>query len=443
MSLSRSQAKRIVNQALDQASLGDVRVSVQATQRGNARFAASMPTTSGDVETLEVSVTAMTRDGRTAQVTGNQTSKSGLAALVKHAEEMAAISPIDPEHMPPRGKTSYLSVSALDRRVASMRASQRVPMIEAAIAAGKGRDLEMSGFLSHRDRTIAAGDRAGLFAYHRDTKVSLGCTARTDDGTGSSKAGRVSHRLAGVEGGPIAADAAQWSLRSRNPTAIDPGDYTVVLAPQAVADLLGFLVSQLSHRRASEGRSYFSAPGGGTRIGESLFKPEITLRSNPADPDDPASPMTPAGAPHGKVDWIVGGKLTALTASRYWAHKAGVPARPSPSSLHLAGGTGTLDTLVEGVDRGILVTRFWYNRMLEPRSILATGLTRDGTFLIQNGKIDRPLKNLRYNDSPLTLLTKVAAMGKPVRAGLSEGRTEVVPPMVVEGFHFESTSEAV
>ena len=135
--------------------------------------------------------------------------------------------------------------------------------------------------------------------------------------------------------------------------------------------------------------------------------------------------------------------LRALSSGRYWSSKTGVAVRPMPSSLHLAGGTGSLDDLIANVDKGVLVSRFWYNRMLQPRSILATGLTRDGTFWIEGGKIVRPVKNMRYNDSPLTLLTKASAMGTAVRAGGSVDRTDVVPPMVVEGFHFDSTSDAV
>ncbi len=443
MSLSRSQAKRIVNQALGAASLGDVRVSVSASRDGNARYGASMPTTTGDVERLQVSVTAVTKDKRKATASGNDTTKEGLEALVKRAEELAALSPVDPELMPPRGSTSYLSVKAFDRKVSTMKAAQRAPIIESAINAGKGQGLEMSGFLEHHDRAVAAADRAGLFGYTRDTQISLGTTARTPDGTGSSKAGRVGFDAKTIDGAAIASEAALWALRSKEPTPLDPGDYTVVLAPQAVSDLMGFFVSQLSHRQASEGRSFFAAGGGKTKIGQSLFRSSISLTSDPTDAANPARIMTRGGSPQPKVSWVESGVLRSLTASRYWADKAGVSVRPRPSSLHMAGGTASLDDLIAGVDRGVLVTRFWYNRMLERRSILATGVTRDGTFLIEKGKLSKPVQNLRYNDSPLTLLTKVAAMGVPTRAGLTLGRTDVMPPMVVEGFHFESVVPAV
>lgn len=443
MSLRENQAKTIITQALDQASLGDVRVSVQANKGGNARWGASMPTTSGDIETLNVSVTAVTRDHRKATASGNDTSKAGLAKLVQQAESMAALSPVDPEHMPARGKTAYLSSSAFDRKVSTMKASGRSAVVKSVIEAGKGQGLEMSGILSHRDQSLAAGDRAGLFGYSRSTRMLASTTARTSDGTGSAKAARVGFAADTVDGSALASEAALWSLRSKDPTGLDPGDYTVVLAPQAVSDLLGFLIGEMSHRKAFEGRSFFSNGEGDTKIGQALFDASITLKSDPTDAKNPASVMTGGGDPQPKVTWIEAGVLRALRSGRYWSSKTGVAVRPMPSSLHLAGGSGSLDDLVAKVDKGVLVSRFWYNRMLQPRSILATGLTRDGTFWIEGGKIARPIKNMRYNDSPLTLLTKASALGAAVRAGGTVDRTDVVPPMIVDGFHFDSSSDAV
>ncbi len=443
MSLRENQTKTIIDQALSQASLGDVRVSVYAVKGGNTRWGASMPTTSGDIETMAVSVTAVTGDRRRATATGNDTSKEGLAKLVRKAESMAALSPVDPESMPARGETAYLPSAAFDRKVSTMKAAERDPQVKSIIEVGKAQGLEMSGILSHSDQSIAAGDRAGLFGYTRATQLLASTTARTSDGTGSAKATRVGFAAGTIDGAALASEAALWSLRSKDPTGLDPGDYTVVLAPQAVSDLLGFLIGEMSHRQAFEGRSFFSAGEGDTKIGQALFDASITLSSDPTDAKDPAWVMTQGGDPQPKVTWIEAGVLRALRSDRYWSSKTGVAVRPMPSSLHLAGGSGSLDELIANVDKGVLVSRFWYNRMLEPRSILATGLTRDGTFWIEGGKIVRPVKNMRYNDSPLTLLSKVAAMGTAVRAGGTLERTDVVPPMVVEGFHFESTSDAV
>ena len=201
----------------------------------------------------------------------------------------------------------------------------------------------------------------------------------------------------------------------------EPGRTPVILAPQAVADLLEFFIDSLDARQADEGRSAFSRPGGGTRVGERMFHAGVKLWSDPSDKADPAEPFDGEGRPHRKVTWVEGGELRALHTSRYWAEHQGLPDLPSPSSLHMDGGTDELEALIAGFDRGVLISRFWYSRMLEPQRLLVTGLTRDGTFFIEKGKIVEPLRNFRWNDSPLSVLAKVVALGKPQRAGLSRG----------------------
>jgi len=239
------------------------------------------------------------------------------------------------------------------------------------------------------------------------------------------------------------ADAAERAKRSQLPMRREPGRYPVVLTAQAVADLMGFVVQALAARPAYEGRGVFSARGGGTQVGETLFDERIHLWSDPADAANPAEPFDDEGRAQEKVDWIEDGVLRALHAGRYWADAKGIEPRPRPSSLHLDGGTEDLEALVAGVDRAVLVSRFWYTRMLDPQQLRITGLTRDGTFWVEKGKIVEPIRNFRFNDSPLTLLKDVVALGRPERAGLSTGRVIVVPPMVVSAFEFSSLSDAV
>lgn len=442
MTLSRSRAKRLTQKILNEASFGDVRVRIRETSSGHTRFARSHPTTEGDIEELQIRVTA-SKDGRHATATGNRLDDAALAELVREAEAMAELAPVDPEHMPPLGKTSHPRVDAFDAAVSRMGAKSRATMVEEAIAAGKGDGLEMSGFMRHAASSVVVADRAGLFGHHSGTHLSLGATARTPDGTGSAKRGFVSHSRRSFAPDSLAEETVRWALRSRSPKPVDPGRYTVVLMPDAVADIMSFFVGALDARRATEGRSYFSALGKKTRVGQKLFADAVRLWSDPGDRENPASPIADDGRAHRKTIWVEDGTLQALSTSRYWADKTAAPSIPNPNSLHMAGGADDLDTLVEGVREGILVTRFWYNRMLDPRQILVTGLTRDGTFRIEGGKIVHPVKNLRYNDSPVTLLERLVAAGKPQRAGLSTRRVVVVPPLVVEGFNFESSSDAV
>ncbi len=442
MSLSRSKAKRLVADVLGEASVGDLRVRITSTERGDLRYGAGRPTTGGDFEGVTVAVTA-SKDGRTATVTGSRTDKPAIAQLVQRAEGLAELSPPDPEHMSALGPTVVPKVSADDKAVASLSSSGRAELVGRAIRRAEGDGVLAAGLLQHQRRTDVVATRAGLFAHHTRTQLNLSTTCRTPDGTGSARAGHVSHALAGLVPEAMVKDAADRAKRSQLPLRRDPGRYPVILTAQAVSDLLQYLVGALDARRADEGRSAFSRVGGGTRLGDEMFDERIQLWSDPADKNDPAAPFDNQGRPHARATWIDKGTLTGLHTSRYWADRKGLEDRPRPSSLHLDGGTDDLDALIAGADRAVLISRFWYIRMLDPQQLMVTGLTRDGTFWVEKGKIVQPVRNFRFNDSPLTLLRKVVAMGRPQRAGLSTGRVTVVPPMAVSGFMLSSVSDAV
>jgi predicted Zn-dependent protease len=444
--LSERDCKAISKIVLDAAMAPEIVVAIRDRRTGNLRFARNQPTTEGDVETIQVSVTASIQ-GRTATATGNRTDKASLAALTAEAEELAALSPVDPEHMPPIGKSLVLQVAGHDKPTASLDAKQRAATAAKAIAVAAntagGADVELAGYLEHHEQSVAVATSAGGFAYHPSTAAGLTVTCRTRDQSGSGWAGAESHRGRDIDGQALTQLAAQKAELSAAPTTLAPGKQLVILEAQAVADLLEFLVGALDARAADEGRSWFSHPDGGARLGEELFHTSITLRSNPADKDHPAAPFTERGEAHKVVDWIRDGVLTSLWCSRYWAQQTGATAVPRPSSILLDGSHAELLELIGAVDRGVLVTRFWYNRSLDPRTILATGLTRDGTFLVEQGKITTAVKNFRYNDSPVTMLQNVLALGRPQRVVTRGGRVMVVPPMVVKDFNFSSLSDAV
>jgi predicted Zn-dependent protease len=433
----------ISQRVLSYGSVAGLRVRVRSSATGNSRLADSMPTTTGDIERIEVSVTATGDGGGQATLSSNQVDDAELRALVRRTEALANMAPRDAEATPMLGPTDYVQVDAVDPAVAAMGPRARGELAHTIITNGQAEGLVVSGYVEHRDAIIAVADRAGLAAAHRDTRVRVAATCRTPDGTGSSKAGAISHQIGDIDGAKLARDTAKWALRSRAPRAIAPGKMCVVLGQQAVADLLSLLLPALDHRHATQGRTFFSAPDGSTKLGEKLFGPRIHLWSDPADTADPACPIADDGRPDRRVDWVVGGVLRSLTASAFWSMRAGVASRPEPSSLRMDGDEATLDELVAGVDRGLLVTRFWYNDIVSQRQLLATGVTRDGTFLIERGKIVAPVLNMRYNDSPLTLLERTTVLGKPVRAGLSEKLVVVVPPLVVDGFKFTSVSPAI
>jgi predicted Zn-dependent protease len=278
--------------------------------------------------------------------------------------------------------------------------------------------------------------------------VSYTQTVRTPDGTGSGWAGTAHNDWARAT--PPATEAqraVRKAVQSREPVALEPGRYTVVLEPTAVGNLLGLMAFAMNARAADEGRSFFSKAGGGTKIGEKVVDERVTIYSDPQDPDLLADPYTGEGLPLGRRVWIQNGVVKTLGYDRFWADKKGVPPTPFGGGLKMTGGNATLEELIAGVTRGLLVTRFWYIRGVDPRSILNTGLTRDGLFLIENGRVTRPVRNFRFNESPVIMLNNVEALGRPERVVAGEGGggggAVVVPPIVAREFTFTSISEAV
>ncbi len=441
MTLGKSEAQALIKAALKAATLKDVSVRVSSSRGANLRFAENAPTTSGQADRVEVSVTA-TREQASATVTGTAQDAAGVAALVARAEALAALAPKDPEHMPPLGAQRYAKVAGEDPATVKLGPDARTDAVARVLKVARAGKLVASGLYEHGHRSVALGTSAGLFAFHAETEASLTTTMRTPDGSASGWAGAMSRAAGDIDAAGVAQRAADKAEMSRGGgPALAPGPYTVVLEAQAVADLLGFLVGQLGARAADEGRSYFSRPGGNA-VGEQLFGPKVQLVSDPADPRYPSSPVASDGQPLTRTVWVDQGKLLALASPRYWAQKQGKAPLPGPRSLFMAGGTASVAELVRGVQSGVLITRLWYNRMLDPRQILATGLTRDGTFKIEGGRLVGPVKNMRYNESPVTLLKQALAFGAPERV-VDGGMLYVVPPLVVEGFRFASVSDAV
>ncbi len=267
---------------------------------------------------------------------------------------------------------------------------------------------------------------------------SLGASAPGTDGTGSGWGGGTGHRAGDLDAAGLAKIAVDKAKASAKPTKLAPGRYTVVLEPAAVSDLFSWLTGSLGARRADEGRSFFSKPGGGSRVGEKLFPDWVTVKSDPTDPQLTSRPFDGEGVAVAPTSWIDKGTVKALTYSRYWAQKMNKQATGNPSGWILEGGKATRDELIKGVKRGVLITRFWYLRSLDPQTILVTGLTRDGVFLIENGAVTRPVTNFRFNESPVHMLAKCDAM---TPATISQWIR--VPALRTHEFNLASVSEAV
>jgi predicted Zn-dependent protease len=237
--------------------------------------------------------------------------------------------------------------------------------------------------------------------------------------------------------------AMQKAMASSKARALEPGKYTVILEPAALVSnvdtsLMVALVRSMDARSADEGRSFLSKKGGGTRLGEKLFDERVTIYSDPTNSEVPGGAFVGDGRPQEKVTWIEKGVVKNMPYTRYWAEKKGVKAIPPGGNFIMEGGTQSLADMIKGTEKGILVTRLWYIRPVDPQTLLYTGLTRDGTFYIENGQIKFPVKNFRFNESPVIMLNNLEAMGKPVRMG-----GNLVPPLKIRDFTFTSLSDAV
>jgi predicted Zn-dependent protease len=305
-------------------------------------------------------------------------------------------------------------------------------------------DLKAAGFLITGIGAGAIGNSKGLFAYQSGTTANYTLTVRTADGTGSGWAGADHPDWSQVDVKAVAERAIEKARRSRGAVAIEPGRYTVILEPQAVGDLVQLLAFALDARSADEGRSPFSKQGGGTKIGEKIVDERVTLFSDPGDPQLLSNVFDGQGLPAQRQVWIENGMLKKLTYSRFWAQKKNQQPDAGTNAVKLSGGTQSTEDLIASTPRGVLVTRLWYLRGVDPRTVLYTGLTRDGTFLIENGKVTKSVKNMRFNESPLFMLNNLEGLGRAERvAGTEAGGDVVMPAIKVRDFNFTSLSDAV
>ncbi|MFL5620516.1 MAG: TldD/PmbA family protein [Gemmatimonadaceae bacterium] len=442
--MTREQAQAIIEKVRKASKADEVSINLGSRHSADVRFAANQLSTSGGMWNTELTVTSSFGKRHGAAST-NDLSDESIKRVVGKSESLAKLSPEDPESMPALGPQTYLPVNAYVERTAMLTPADRAHAALTALEpARKAGDLQAAGFLVVDASSRAVGNARGLFGYHRSTVANYTLTVRTADGTGSGWAGAEGNDWKVIDFAKLGETAIEKARRSRNPVAIEPGRYTVILEPQAVADLVQPMASALGARTADEGRSAFSKPGGGNRIGERIVDPRITLISDPQDPQLLAAPFDDEGMPGTRATWIENGVLRQLIYSRYWAQKQGKQPNTAPSSLKLVGGTTSTEEMIRSTARGVLVTRLFYLRQVDPRTILYTGLTRDGTFLIEDGKITRAIKNFRFNESPLSMLNNLEALGPAVRvAGTESGGVVVMPTVKVRNFNFTSLSDAV
>lgn len=440
MILSETDARGVLLRVLGISKAETTEATVSGGPSGHIRFALNNVTTSGISEDLRLTVRC-SHGRRAGFYTVNQLDDDSIHTAVARAEELARLAPDDPEFVPVLPPQTYPTVEAYFDETASLGPADRAHAAKAAIAPARNKKLVSAGFFESQASFGATLNSMGNFVYQRRTRCGFSTTIRTSDGTGSGYTARSEHRAGRLDAEGLAKRALEKALRSQNPRTMEPGKYPVILEPEAVDEFLGFLGWSLLARSADEGRNFFSKLGGGNKIGEKVASDSVTIYTDPADPDVPGASSGPDGVPSRKMFFVENGVLKNLLYDRYWASKTGHEPVPAPTNFLMSGGSSTVDDLIRSTDRGVLVTRFFYIRMVDPQSILLTGLTRDGTFWIEKGRIAHPIKNFRFNESPMNLLSNVEALSKPERTGSGNGVR--VPGIKAKEFNFSSLSEAV
>ncbi len=456
MSTSPSQ---LVERALAAATMPCI-VLVEVTSTANLRWAATTLTTNGLTGAHDVTVVAIHDAVHAGVVSRRAVGPSDVAGLVADAEAAArAAAPAEDAGPLAEGPAQDAFADG---------PGQVTPDDLALLARGLGRAFEDArsggvehfGYAEQEVRTTYLATSTGIRHRHVQPSAVVQVNGKSAGRTRSAWAGAAATTLDAVDVAALTGEVAErlgWQARR---VELGAGRYDTVLPPSAVADLMVYAYLSADARTAHEGRSVFGHPGGGTRVGERLTTVPLTLRSDPALAGLGCAPVVATassgqlssvfdnGLPVGATTWVDAGVLAALPGTRHSARLAGLAFSPSVDNLELTspGATGSTADLVAATDRGLLLTCVWYVREVDPQTLLLTGLTRDGVYLVEGGEVTGAVTNFRFNESPVDLLRRVEAVGSTVPAlgrelGDYFART-AMPPLRVAGFNCSSVSQA-
>jgi predicted Zn-dependent protease len=442
-------AKAVLDRVLRAAGSEEIEAILGGGSSALTRFANNEITQNVSERRYLLSVRVQ-RGKRTGRASGNDLSPAGIERLVREAGEAAAVQPEISDLPPLPGPQAYPLVDAFDAATAELGPEGREAEVARAVERCRAAGLEGAGIYETGQGSIgeygeldalAIANSRGLFAYHCGTDAAFRVSALS--GTASGWAAAESHRASELDGGALAERAVEKALRSREPRAWDPGRYTVVLEPAAVADLLQEMAwISFGALLVQEGRSFLAG-----RLGQAVMGENISLRDDPYHPLHRSAPFDSEGIPTRPVTIIERGVARSPVYDRRTAAKEGREstghALPTPNTLGpvarnlvLEGGGETLQSLVGSVDRGLLVTRVWYTNVVDPGTVTITGMTRDGLFAIEKGRLTHAVRNFRFNQSVVELLNRVDALAAPERAG-----GVVCPAILARGFHMSSLTE--
>jgi predicted Zn-dependent protease len=468
--------QRSVERALAAARCDDCIVIAEETSSANLRWAGNTLTTNGVSQGRRLTVIAVRRHGD--ESAAGVVSRSGvrddqITDVVRAAEDAAQQSSPADDALPLLAPGSPDAFGVIGTGAAGSRWDDPVsrteigvfrdftPALGGAFEAAAGRDQKLYGYAEHDLTCAFLGTSSGLRLRHDQPSGKVQLNAKSGDLSRSAWAGVASRDFTDVNVTALNAGLAQRLDWGKRRVELPAGRYETLVPPGAMADLLTYLYWSASAKDAIDGRTVFSKAGGGTRIGEQLTGLPVTLRSDPAAPGLECAPFVIAHASGRDVsvfdngfalrpsDWIRDGKLAALQQTRHSAGQSGLPVTPAIDNLifeSTAPDAPTLDDMLARTRNGLLLTCLWYIREVDPQTLLLTGLTRDGVYLVENGEVTGEVNNFRFNESPVGMLGRLAEVGASVPSLPREWNdyfTRVVmPPARIEGFNMSSVSQA-
>lgn len=442
--LSPAELKNLAARILKLSAADETEVEISFSTDALTRFANNVIHQNVAEQTLAISVRAVV-DGRTARATTNKTGEDSLRQVVETAITLARHTPKNPGLLPLLGPQKYPKVSRYYGSTAEAAPEDRARAVTRVCKmADRARQIAAGIFSSGSVHQILANSR-GLYAQHQQTRAEFSVTILEENSSGWAKSN--SPDILRLDTEALAESASLKAAQTRAPRELPPGAYTVILEPAAVLDLVGFLFYDFAGTAVLDKRSCFTG-----RLGKKLFGENITICDDVYHPLQTGAPYDGEGQPRQKVLLVDRGVMKNLVYARATAKR--MKTRPTghgfslpndygeaPMNLVFAGGPHSVDEMVRSTDRGILVTRLWYIREVDPYKKVLTGMTRDGTFLVEKGRVTGGIRNFRFNQGILEMLANVEMLGPAVRAAGEESFEMVVPPMKVRDFHFSEVTK--
>jgi predicted Zn-dependent protease len=449
---SRDEVKAITDKVMNMAKADAVEVEFNGGERSATRFANSNITANMVQFDRNLSITVY-YGSRSATGQTRDFDDASLKEAVEDAQKRAQQARENPEMLPLiEGPQEYVTVDATLPSGVNFGPAERATMVKQSLDICQKKGVIGSGYIPKIHQTTCTANSKGLFAYYQYAEASFILTCRTPDGGGSGWAGLTGIKdVSLIDATQLTNVAADKALKSQKPRAVEPGRYTTILEPRANARFLSLMMG-LFNARTAEGPvgSYFSGKQPGTtKVGEKLFSDAFTIKSDIGNPILRQTPIGTDGMAARPTTWIDKGVLQNLVYDRTWAKRQKKEPTPTGAnqSLVMEGSDMTIEQMIKTTKRGLLVTFFWYIRPVDPQTLLNTGMTRDGLFLIENGEIAGPVQNFRWNMSPLVGYNNITAVGKPMPIHTGESYdgpgTALVPSVRIDDFFMTSISPAV